>query len=276
MAALFVYLDESESKAEKEPAACVAGYLATGFQWFRFAKEWNAVLEREGVEIFHASEFETEQGRRGTVYEHWSKAKRDSFHNELISIIQRNTLTEIGAGMHLSTYEKVMTPQRIRDFGSIYSVCALNTMINAAVWSVYAKFPYVPSFIFEKGGGYEHEAKRAHNILSNAPGFEEYFSESTITFQPKSKAFPQLQAADHLAFNLGKRISHLIDYTLPKGTKTEDYHGKEIRKLRYPLAQLFTNRMVWGQNPYIEAHKEKGLELFLSGLEGKRKIELPP
>jgi hypothetical protein len=81
---LVAYLDESTSFGEKVPVAAVGGIVGTGKQCAQLTKAWRKVLDAEDVEIFHTSEFETPEGRIGTVYENWDKSKREDFHNSLI------------------------------------------------------------------------------------------------------------------------------------------------------------------------------------------------
>jgi hypothetical protein len=61
-----------------------------------------------------------------------------------------------------------------------------------------------------------------------------------LTPGPKSKEFPQLQAADYLAFNISKRCSHVVDPTPPANAILETLSdGRRVRKMRYPLLALY-------------------------------------
>ena len=240
MAALFAYLDESESMAEECPAVCVAGFLGTGLQSAKFAKEWNAILKLDGIEVFHTCEFETEIGRRGTVYETWQKEKREKFQNDLLAVINRNLFRDVGIGMTRNTYNQVMTGDRPRRYGDIFLFSAKAAMMQATRYSI-EHFGVAPSFVVEKGGSYENQLEQAYYALREVSPLAEYFQHTTFSKEPKSDKFPQLQAADYLAFNFSKSISHLLDFDLNPATQARIHEGREIRPLRYPLQQIYRN-----------------------------------
>jgi hypothetical protein len=242
VSALHCYIDESISPKEREPVPCVAGWLSTGKDWWNFAKAWNAVLEPKGVELFHACEFETEEGRRGTVYEKWSKPERDEFQNKLIIVINKTLWRDVGIAIPQSVYNQVMTPKRIEKWGDIYVLCGKLAIVKAA--SLAFKYGFnAPNYFIEKGGGYEGKLKAAHEGISKMPEFAERFTMSVIEPIPKSKKHPELSAADYLAFNVSKRASHLFDPEEPLDeSNTIMIDGKRRRKLRYPLAQMWGYR----------------------------------
>lgn len=93
---LSCYLDESTAFGEADPATSVAGYVATGKQWHTFRRGWNLMLKEYGVEIFHATELETEVSRRKSVYKDWSKKKREQLQNDIIDIIRACGLYDVG------------------------------------------------------------------------------------------------------------------------------------------------------------------------------------
>lgn len=237
MASLTAYLDESESKGEKDPVVSVAGFIATGFQWYKFARAWNAVLESKGVEVFHTCEFETEKGRRGTVYENWTGQERKDFQNALINVISSNLMWDVGVGLSRSTYKKVMTPERERFHGDIYVLCAKLTLIRASVIGIHY-WKQAPSLVIERGGGYEHDMERAFDEVCRSETIGQHFRQSTFSKRPKSKLYPHLQAADYFAFNVSKGMSHLFDFEPPADAKKIEHAGHTIRAPRYPIERL--------------------------------------
>src|SRR5712692_2487636 len=165
---LCCYIDESTAFGEKDPATCVAGYVATGKQWAKFSGAWNYLLRHYKVEIFHAKEFETEEGRRHSVYKRWSKKKRNEFQNGIIDIINGSGLKDLGAAIPASVYKAVMTQERIRTFGKTPdAVCALLCMLSAGgfAWAQEGVYKQAPSFIVEAGGNYGHMLRRVHKYL---------------------------------------------------------------------------------------------------------------
>lgn len=240
MAAIFAYFDESESEAEECPTVSVGGFISTGMLWEKFSKAWNKVLDAEGVEIFHSTDLETEQGRKGTVYENWPAERRNRFQNELLKVIQATLYRDIGVGISRSIYNQVMTSNREKRYGNIYSVAALMAMFDAINYSI-NHFGVAPSFTIEKGSTYYGALKSMYEWLCRRPGYAEHLVNTTFSEQPKSRAFPHLQAADYLVFNLSKSMSHLMDFKLNPATAPRIYKGKEIRPLRYPLNQLYSS-----------------------------------
>ncbi len=94
------------------PASAVGAVVGTGLQWERFSDLWLAVLrhpnydvrDKKGRRVFHASEFETPEGRRNTVYENWSKEKREKFHNNLLHVIAFFQIRCFGASVIATEY----------------------------------------------------------------------------------------------------------------------------------------------------------------------------
>jgi hypothetical protein len=238
VAAIFAYFDESESKAEDCPAVSVGGFLSTGLLWHQFARAWNKVLEAEGIEVFHATDLETERGRKSTVYENWPADKRKSFQAELQKVIEDHLYRDIGVGITRSVFAEVMTSERIKRHGDIYTIAALMAMLDAINYSI-NHFGVAPSFTIEKGGTYVGVLESVYNWLCKRPGYAEYLVNTSFAKQPKSKQFPHLQAADYLVFNLSKSVSHLYDFKLNPATATRRYKGREIRPLRQPLSRMY-------------------------------------
>src|SRR5688500_10063703 len=101
VASIFAAFDESESQGDEMPAVCVGGFLASGFRWERFGKRWNGILEREGVEVFHACDLETEKAREentNSPYKGWSNERVKKFQNDLLDAMSVNMYSDIGVG----------------------------------------------------------------------------------------------------------------------------------------------------------------------------------
>ena len=82
--------------------------------------------------------------------------------------------------------------------------------------------------------------RRVHEYLVTESEYRDFYSLSTLRFAPKSTAYPQLQAADYLAFNMSKRSSHVVDHDPPPNAITETLSdGSRVRRTRYPLFRLY-------------------------------------
>lgn len=277
---LVCYLDESTAHGEADPATCVAGYVATGKQWHWFAQAWDAMLKHYRVEIFHAKEFETEEGRNRSVFQKWSLRKRKEFQNEVISIIRDCGLYDVGVAIPQSVFKAVMTPERRRKYGKTPDgLCAIFAMVQAGgfAWDNKEIYKQAPSFVYERGDRVKAALEWAHNELSTSTLYRGFYQLSTLRPAPKSKEFPHLQAADYLAFNIAKRASHFVDPNPPTDARFETLKdGRRIRKTRYPLLALYAGAMSGG-NIY-HAPTAEVLERLLQVLEaddhpGERSFE---
>ena len=248
---LACYIDESTASNEKDPATCVVGYLATAEQWVKFKSDWNSYLDTYGVEVFHATELETEIGRQGTVYERWDRMKRDGFQSGLIQIIRDNTIVDVGAGIPCSVYEAVMTPQRSNRMGvkNIDELCALLCMFDAG-YQAQKLGRQAPAYIYERGGKYWSAISTAHEELCGYPGTSGHFRDSTLSNAPKGREYAPTQAADYLAFNWSKEVSHRFD---PEPL---------ITKPRYPLIALYKER-----RPGVLYYSAEQLEVLIQEME---------
>lgn len=262
VAAIFVALDESESPLEVYPAVSVGGFIATGLQWVKFAKAWNAVLEPEGIDVFHSTDLETEVGRKGTVYEGWDAPKRQAFQQRLLQAVTSNLYRDVGVGLTRNVYNQVMTGDRPERLGDIYLFAAFLTMLDTIAYSYY-HFGVAPSFIIEKGGPCVGQLHAAYDRLCASEEFREILRNTSFAEQPKSKEFPQLQAADYFVFNVTKGISHLMDFKINPANLSRTHEGQAIRALRYPVQQIFRS---FGSLKFAKIDKDK-LEQIVQSIE---------
>lgn len=89
---MLAYFDESEQHREALNAACISAVTGTALQWTNVTRAWEKVLEeydvrdKKGRRVFHAVEFETPEGRFGTVYEDWTEARRKEFNRRIKAV----------------------------------------------------------------------------------------------------------------------------------------------------------------------------------------------
>ncbi len=243
---LTCFLDESTACGESDPATCVAGYIATGKQWDIFRRAWNRMMKHYQVDLLHTVEIETEQARKHSIrYNKWSSETVKEFQSDIQGIIVGTGLQDIGMAIPLSVYNSVITSDRRKRFGNAPDrLCALLAMLSAGeyAWANKSVYKQAPSFVFEQGGRYTAEVRRAHNYFTTRSPID-FYSLSTLTFAPKSKEFPELQAADYLAFNISKRASHVVDPHPPPDAPIETMpNGKTVRRMRYPLQALYSEK----------------------------------
>jgi len=81
------YLDAS-GKNEGYSALCVAGLAAPIKKWIRFESQWKAALERQGVQVFHMTDFAA--SKKEFKGWHGDTERRGRFIAELLEITKRN------------------------------------------------------------------------------------------------------------------------------------------------------------------------------------------
>ena len=238
-------MDESTGIGESDPSTCVVGFIATGKQWGIFEQAWARMMEYYGVDVLHVTELETEFTRgRHPVYRDWSKDKVQEFQREIHGLIVLTGLKDVGMAIPLSIYKSVLTAERRKKYGETPDkICALLCMTSAGgyAWANKAIYKQAPSFTFEAGGTYAGLVMEVHEYLTTKSYYRDFYRLSTLTFAPKSKEFPKLQAADYLAFNISKRCSHVVAPEPPADSPLETLpDGRKVRKTRYPLLALYS------------------------------------
>jgi hypothetical protein len=257
------YFDESTQEREKLPASCVSALTGTGLQWANFSREWMGilqdpeydVLDNKGRSEFHACDFESPEGRKGTVYENWDDDKRKQFNKALCGAIARSGVQISAASVLVAEYEEVASKivpvvidggeiahvTRTQAFGNKYVFCAYWAMIFASEEArIYHPKSAEIIYNFESGGGYQRQVETIYDIATKAEGNYFRFSDKP-NFLDKGCAVP-LQAADKMAYEASKHVSHARDIDPPlKYSVVID--GKTIWKTRFALEHLVLNGM---------------------------------
>jgi hypothetical protein len=264
------YIDESETKSTQDPAVCVAGYMAQGKTWKRFAKDWNKALDLapKHVETFHATDFAGKRKSKDGNFHGWTMQQRAAFIVRLIDLVKSYKLKEFGVAIHRSTYKQVLTGNRGYLHGDLTLVAAKIAMLNAAAWAMYRNWKYAPSFYVERGSKYFDALREAHHALCNIADdeFQRFFSKSTITELPRCREHPQTQPADMLAFYCSQWVSRLIGYDPAKEAPAS--YMRRVKPLMPPeLARLL------GPYHFMEYQTPKTLDHNLKVLEGKVRYE---
>jgi hypothetical protein len=158
------------------------------------------VLDEWGLECFHMTDF----ANRVRLYESWSDQERRFRLARLIAIINRHTLASIAIVVPVKSYNSIFSAEGKRFVGGPYGVAA-----NACFMDV-AKVvePDYPSariaYIFEAGAQGAGEVQKVFGWNFNNPENKERFKLLSLKFA--GKEFVPLQAADILAYELGKHL----------------------------------------------------------------------
>jgi Protein of unknown function (DUF3800) len=91
------YFDDSGHPDDQE-AVLVAGFISSETQWLLFEREWQAILDREGIEIFHMTDFEKNKV--------WPQHKKDAILRRLVSTVMIRTVKSISHGVLMKDYRE--------------------------------------------------------------------------------------------------------------------------------------------------------------------------
>jgi hypothetical protein len=98
-AMLHAYMDDSGTHPDSHNCV-VAGYWASANEWRRFERDWNAVLQREGLKEFKANEFwPRPNGMRIGPYRDWTNARHAKLIDDLLLVIRRWKVIPFGCGV---------------------------------------------------------------------------------------------------------------------------------------------------------------------------------
>jgi len=119
---LVVYADESgtHDPTGNSQGADVAGifaYVASQSQWEELSRQWQAILDEFGVEVFHASEFADRKNgpnKPSWPYRDWNDARRDDFIDRLITLARDGTYFSIGGILDVRAYDS-LSPLKLKE-----------------------------------------------------------------------------------------------------------------------------------------------------------------
>jgi hypothetical protein len=85
------------------PITVVAGAVATKDQWDKLEDRWQAIMSRNGVDNFHAKEF----NGRLAPFNDWSHLKRSRFVDALQRTVARNTTFRASVGIEHAVHKEI-------------------------------------------------------------------------------------------------------------------------------------------------------------------------
>ena len=252
---VLAYFDESEQQREALNAACISAVTGTGLQWANVTGAWEKVLveydacDKKGRRVFHTVEFETPEGRAGTVYEKWTEEKRRAFNRALLDAFAHSGIQAIAPSVMILDYKEVaerliearqaLDPSgQYKYFENKYCFLALFAMLFAGHEAV----KYYPkgeqaAYYFESGGGYRDFVDSIYLTTINDQKLSESFRfASAPNFVAKDFA-AALQVADKIAYEVSKHVSHYHDPN-PPIQHSELLSGNLRWKTRYAMLHL--------------------------------------
>jgi hypothetical protein len=123
IAMIQAYIDESGIQAGA-PICLVGGYFGGIGQWKRFQIKWQRILDKEGIEEFHAIKFwaRNPHGERVGEYKEWSDGRSDKFLNALVDVIAEHRIHPVTSALVVGEFKKLSHNQRrFLTGGGLYS-----------------------------------------------------------------------------------------------------------------------------------------------------------
>jgi hypothetical protein len=218
-----VYFDESGTHVDSE-AAVVAGFVSNTTEWITFSQKWQQVLTGSHLDYFRMSEFENRRGQ----FSGWTEnAKRDLL-NKLLPIIDDHTILSMGCIVLKQSVDSLVSDVVKRICGDAYGLAALgcwrhlgHILQGADAWV---------DCSMEAGAKGSGALKSIFEEDSKIPEWRSNHRIQSLYFRDK-RMFPQLQAADILAYELYKQSARQF--------------GSETRAVRYPLQALGSMKHLW-------------------------------
>jgi hypothetical protein len=131
------YFDAS-GHPDQSDVLTVAGYAAAVDSWIRFDKEWQGILEPEGVTSFHMTDFVSGKGEftswKGKEPE--KVERRRHFVEQLTCCLQRNYAKFFRASLFIPDYERVNQEFMLAEsIGLPYATCCCLVTFAVREWA---------------------------------------------------------------------------------------------------------------------------------------------
>jgi hypothetical protein len=197
----------------------VAGYIASTFQWSRFDEQWNKLLREwnipvdphHGIRVAHRSELEHPFGN----YKDWDEIKREQFRAKARMIIKRHTKAPIGSAVTREDFESIALKRMQEIMGGVYGWCAYTCLHEVKQYCDHHNYKDSVRFVFEMGAPGWKQLNQLFQYLGDHQQLREFYRIDSISFETKKTR--QLQAADFLAYDLGR---FFLDYKIERNRPT--------------------------------------------------------
>lgn len=213
-----VYLDESGTHLSS-PAIVIAGWLAPDEQWERFSENWNELLRRYNLTLFHMNQFESRRKQFASL----NNGERRNLMFSLVKLISIRTSQGIACVINKKDYNEEVPAELSSEVGGPYFLCANLCLESIREWAEGRSHTDPINFAFEKGAEYGGQVREAfERVKKKRPDFAQKYRIGEVAFLEKRSA--PVQAADLLAYEVWK------DYC-------NDLSGKP-RRQRWPLGEM--------------------------------------
>lgn len=226
---LVAYFDASKTQLGRSYVA-VAGCLAHLDQWMLFQLEWQNILDEDGLEFFHMTDFEAYE----KSYKGWSLERHIKCFGKIEDVIGRRTAFALGRGVAHDDFEFAKTQNEVLQPWSAFTYCANQCLHGIAHWASNHGHKGPIIYVFESGDGFNGELISLAESIENSQERRMRFRWSGLHILPKIASTPPypltpLQAADIWAFEARKEWEN--KYAV----------GERIRPVRKSVQRLLSS-----------------------------------
>jgi hypothetical protein len=208
--AMFSAYFDASGHPSNQKVLTVAGFVSTVKKWKRFEVEWNAILQLEGINEFHMTDFVSSQGEFANGWKGESTRRRNLIES-LSACLKKNVNKSFRTTLILSGYEEVNRDYMFEEhFGRPYAFCCMVNVFSLRRWAERKDSRRNLLYFFEDGdkdkGNFEKLHKAAYKVNPQ--------------FLDKSEGIP-FQAADFAGWKIRTSVQESLkkDHTLAKGVR---------------------------------------------------------
>lgn len=250
------FFDESGHSASTRTVA-MGGAMTSPKRWGELRVKWKAALQRQGVQVFHMTDFENRQGE----FKGWNEAHRRELLTELFAAMADCPMTIIGAVAVVEDFKLLdanIRKQLMDPWYLCYHACFHEALTSGIL------------FVDPKNEGIELEDVRIRACFYE---LHRQYTWGPILFHMASKAAKEWAGAyQHGIIGFGSKqttvhfqLADLIAYEIRKHVENAIY--KQGRPTRWPMKQLLKGMMTVNlfDNSGTEIPIEGGFAMFRSG-----------
>jgi hypothetical protein len=211
MVALTGYFDETGSYPDSTSRfSGIAGIISTPELWGAFETKWQSILDREGLEYFHMTDFAVSRGQFSAG---WSdnEERRRRVLAEVWNAIEELDPIFVGAMISLEHYRKEIN-EHVREFMRDAYVWAYTYCMGEVfelLKSPSASDVVRVATVFDDRRGFRGLLADQHELMAKEEGFLDKLPSPDFR---KMRDFLPLQAADIVAYELYKECERELYY----------------------------------------------------------------
>lgn len=193
--ALTAYFDESGTHGEKSPAVVLGGFIASEANWVAYENDLTSLLNRFGVEVFHARKFRKRQGE----FRGWSDQQFVEFAVAFFDLFDKHLGRGIAVAIPTADYKELYRAEKFPAKGrqdSIYGLCFRFCLLALINFAKDAEYDWPVTIVLESGHPNAGDAVRIFDEIKSKVLKPECRSVlGAVAFDSK-EACPQLASAD--------------------------------------------------------------------------------